>query len=253
VRTFSCQSGSNGNCIFVQAGRTRLLIDAGISGKQAERRMASHGEDIRRVDALLLSHDHGDHTRAAGIFQRKFGLPIHATAGTLVACRDQMGPVHDVHTFVGGGAFEIGEAVVHTIGTPHDGIDGVCFVIEHRGTRLGILTDLGFVFPELEELLGELDAVYLESNYDPDMLAHGPYPPTLQDRIRGSGGHLANAEAAGLLRDFTDGRLQWVALAHLSEQNNTPGLALETTRRVTGRTDTLHVASRTRVSEAFTV
>ena len=253
MRTFSCQSGSNGNCIFVRAGRTRLVIDAGISGKQAERRMAAHGEDIRRVDALLLSHDHVDHTRAAGIYQRKFGLPIHATAGTVAACRHQLGSVHDVRMFDSGGGIEIGEVVIHAIGTPHDGVDGVCFVIEHRGKRLGILTDLGFVFPQLESILPELDAVYIESNYDPDMLARGPYPPRLQNRIRGNGGHLANAEAAGLLRDFTDGRLQWAALAHLSEQNNTPPLALDTARRLTGRTETLHVASRTRVSDVFTV
>lgn len=253
MRTFSCQSGSNGNCIFVQAGRTRLLIDAGISGKRAEQRMASHGENIRNVDALLLSHDHGDHTRSAGIFQRKFGLPIYATAGTLAACRTQLEPVDDVRTFDSGGVIEIGEAAIHTIATPHDGVDGVCFIIEHRGKRLGILTDLGFVFPELEELLGELDAVYLESNYDPHMLAHGPYPMMLQDRIRGGGGHLANAEAACLLRDFTDGRLRWAALAHLSEQNNTPQIALQTARQIVPRDMTVHVASRSRVSEMFTL
>jgi len=253
VKTFSCQSGSNGNCIFVQVGRTRLLIDAGISGKRAEGRMAARGQDIRRVDALLLSHDHSDHTQAAGIYQRKFGLPIWATAGTLHACRSQLGPLHEVHTFDSGEVFRIGEATVHTIGTPHDGFDGVCFVIEHRGKRLGILTDLGFVFPELVELLPHLDAVYLESNYDPDMLARGPYPPMLQDRIRGDGGHLANAEAGRLVRDFTDGKLQWVALAHLSEQNNTPSVALSTVRGIVGAAMTVQVASRRRVSDVFGV
>ena len=251
--TFSCQSGSNGNCIFVQAGRTRLLIDAGISGKQAAARMAVHGQDIRRVDALLLSHDHSDHSRCAGVFQRKFGLPLYGTGRTLAACAYALGKVHDVRPFAAGDSFAIGEAVVHTLSTPHDGADGVCFVIEHDGRRLGVLTDLGFVFPELEALLPTLDAAYLESNYDPDMLARGPYPPFLQARIRGDGGHLANAEAATLLEHFTDGRLAWAALAHLSEQNNTPELALATARATVRPALPLHVARRTGVSEIWTV
>ncbi len=249
MRTFACQSGSNGNCIFVQAGATRLLIDAGLSGKRAEQRMAERGQEIRNVDALLISHNHCDHAKGAGVFQRKFGLPIHATAGTLAACRGSLGTLDDVHTFAAGDVLEIGEAIVHTFHTPHDGADGVCFVIEHRGKKLGILTDLGFVFPELEDLLPELDAIYLESNYDPVMLANGPYPPHLQARIHGDGGHLANAEAAHLLNDFTDGRLQWATLSHLSERNNTPKAALQTARSVIGPDMTLHVGGRTRVSE----
>lgn len=251
IRTFSCQSGSNGNCIFVQAGRTRLLIDAGISGKAAQIRMAGHRENIRQVDALLLSHNHSDHTRAAGIFQRKFDIPIHATRGTFSACKGALGKVNRVRLFEPGTSFEIGDAVVHTIPTPHDGTDGVCFIIEHGGMKLGVMTDLGFVFPELEELLGELDAVYLESNYDPHMLANGPYPPALQERIRNDGGHLANAEAAALLRDFTDGKLRWAVLAHLSENNNTPELAMATAREVIGRPMPLTVASRHHASDVL--
>jgi phosphoribosyl 1,2-cyclic phosphodiesterase len=251
--TFSCQSGSNGNCIFVQAGRTRLLIDAGISGRQAAARMAVRGQDIRRVDALLLSHDHIDHSRCAGIFQREFGLPLCGTGPTLNACKYVLGKVHDVRPFAAGDSLTIGDAVVHTLHTPHDGVDGVCFVIEHDGRRLGVLTDLGFVFPELEDLLHTLDAVYLESNYDPDMLARGPYPPRLQARIRGDGGHLANAEAATLLEEFTDGRLAWAALAHLSEQNNTPELALATARATVRAELPIHVARRTGVSEVWSV
>ncbi|MFW6145754.1 MAG: MBL fold metallo-hydrolase [Planctomycetota bacterium] len=251
--TFACQSGSNGNCIFVQAGRTRLVIDAGISGKQAAMRMAAHGHDIRRADALLLSHDHSDHSRCAGIFQRKFALPLYGTGATLSACKHVLGKVHDVRPFAAGDTLEIGDAVVHTLATPHDGVDGVCFVIEHDGRRLGVLTDLGFVFPELEQLLPTLDAAYLESNYDPAMLARGPYPPYLQARIRGDGGHLANAEAATLVEQFTDGRLAWAALAHLSEQNNTPEVALATARATVRPDLPLHVARRTGASEIWSV
>ncbi len=253
IETFSCQSGSNGNCIFVRAGRTRLLIDAGISGRRAELRMAHHGQDIRKVDALLLSHDHHDHARCGGVYQRKFGLPIHTTGGTYRACRGTLGRVDDVRLFDPGETFEIGEAVIHTISTPHDGAEGVCFIICHAGRRLGVFTDLGFVFGKLAEAVADVDAMYLESNYDPEMLQAGPYPPHLQARIRGDGGHLANAEAAALLRDFGTGRVQWAALAHLSEQNNTPAAALHTARRVLRRPMQLHVARRTGVSQVFRV
>jgi phosphoribosyl 1,2-cyclic phosphodiesterase len=163
------------------------------------------------------------------------------------ACRQGLGDLHDVRHFRPGDSFEIGQAVIHTLPTPHDGADGVCFIIEHRGKRLGILTDLGFVFPELEEALPGLDGAYLESNYDPQMLRDGPYPPALQARIRGDGGHLSNNEAACLLRDFSDGRLQWAALAHISQHNNTPELALTTAgRTLSARSDAQHHTSTRR-------
>ena len=244
MQTFSCQSGSNGNCIFVQAGRTGILVDAGISGKQAQQRLTARGQDIRRADALLLSHDHVDHSSAAGILQRKFGLPIYCTPATLRACQHRLGSIDDVRLFQAGAPFQIGEAVIHPIPTPHDSADGVCFMIEHNGKRLGVLTDLGFAFAELEDILPDLDAAYLETNYDPQMLRDGPYSRDLQARIRGAGGHLANAEAATLLRNFTDRRLTWVALAHLSEHNNTPELALRTVSQIVGRPIALHLAGR---------
>lgn len=253
MQTFSCQSGSNGNCIFVQAGRTRLLIDAGISGKRADQRMAAHGQDIRQVDALFISHDHIDHVRSAGIFNRKYHIPIYATEETFRASRQWLGKVDEVRTFRAGDTLKIGEALIHTIPTPHDAVDGACFVIEHEGRNLGVLTDLGFVFPELEEIMGQLDGVYLESNYDPEMLRTGPYPIYLQRRIAGDGGHLANAEAATLLRDFTNGRLRWAALAHLSEHNNTPELAYQTAGQILGPKLPIHIASRYDVSAVFEI
>ncbi|NQU75540.1 MAG: MBL fold metallo-hydrolase [Planctomycetes bacterium] len=253
MQTFSCQSGSNGNCIFVQAGRTRLLIDAGISGRAVQQRLTGCGQDARQVDAILLSHNHNDHVCSAGVCQRRFGMPIYITPGTLAACEDRLGNLHDVRRFQPGESFEVGEAVVHTIPTPHDGADGVCFVIEHNAKRLGILTDLGFVFPQLQQAFPQLDAVYLESNYDPEMLREGPYPAAVQQRIRGNGGHLANAEAGKLLRDCTDSRLQWAALAHLSEHNNTPDLAVRTVRRGLRRPITIHLAGRWQASAVFEI
>jgi len=249
--TFSLQSGSNGNCIYVEAGDIRLLFDAGISGKQAAMRMASRGRNIRDCDALIISHDHADHTSCAGIFQRKFGLPIYITKPTLREARQYLGSLQDVRPFAAGDRLEFGDVIVHTIRAPHDAADTVCFVIQHEGRRLGVLTDLGHPFAELQSVVGEVDAVYLESNYDPEMLRKGPYPDWLKRRISGDGGHLSNHEAAELICRGAGRKLKWAAIAHLSEENNRPTVAMETHRRTIGRSFPLHLASRYEVSDVF--
>ncbi len=253
MKTFSLQSGSNGNAIYVEADGRRLLFDAGISGRQARLRMAEHGRDIRRVDALFLSHDHRDHVRCAGIYQRLFGIPIYATEPTICAIGDQLGKLKDVRTFAAGETITLGDVLVHTRPTPHDAADGVTFVIEATGRRLGIFTDLGHPFDGLPAQLASVDAAYLESNYDPRMLAEGDYPPELKRRIRGAGGHISNHEAAALLR-HCGGRHRWIALAHLSEHNNHPDVALQTHYAILGdAAPPLLVASRYGVSGVLEV
>ncbi len=251
--TFSLQSGSNGNAIYVEADGVRLLFDAGISGRQARLRMAAHDRDIRRVDALILSHAHSDHTRCAGIYHRLFGLPIYATAATHRGIDPWVGPLRDVRHFRPGDTLDFGAVRVYTLPTPHDAPDSVAFVVTCDGRRLGILTDLGHPFAALGGALRDLDAVYLESNYDPVMLAEGSYPPDLKARIRGDGGHLSNDEAADLLKRCRHHHPRWVALAHLSEHNNHPDVALETHRRTLGCDYPLHIASRYHVSDVFQV
>ncbi|MFZ5998674.1 MAG: MBL fold metallo-hydrolase [Nitrospirota bacterium] len=240
----SLQSGSNGNCIYVETGGVKLLFDAGICGADAARRLADHGRDIRQVDAVILSHDHADHTRCSGIYQRKFGLPLYFTPKTLDAAlsRQRLGKLTDVRLFFAGGTLRFGDVSVETIPTPHDGADGVVFIINSCGKRLGIMTDLGHVFDGMVNVMPTLDAVFIESNYDPEMLKHGPYPAFLKKRIEGEGGHISNKEAAELL--LTGKRLKWACLSHLSEQNNYPKLALETHRKILGAQLPLHVASR---------
>ena len=246
MRVISLQSGSNGNCIFVQARGARLLFDAGISGVQAQERLAAFSVDPAGMDGLLISHDHSDHVRCAGIFHRKFQVPVYATPRTLLAARrrSRLGLIDDVRCFRSGESIDFGEVVVETIPTPHDGVDGVGFVVDDGCHRLGILTDLGHVFAGLTELLQTLDAVLLESNYDPRMLADGPYPEFLKQRIQSPQGHLSNCESAGLLNRAVGGRLKWACLAHLSEQNNDPDLALATHRSIIADSLPLYVASR---------
>ncbi|RMF38678.1 MAG: MBL fold metallo-hydrolase [Planctomycetota bacterium] len=252
LQLISLQSGSNGNCYFVQAGGTRILVDAGISGRQAETRLARYGIDIRSCRALFISHDHSDHARCMGVYHRKYGLPVYVTDATLnhVARQypDRAG-IGDIRRFRAGTTVVLetrDEPLhVHAIRTPHDGADCVAFVFEYRDRRVGLLSDLGHVFPGLPELVLTLDGMLIESNYDPTMLAEGRYPPHLQDRIRGRGGHLSNDEAADLVEEAVrHQRLQWVALGHLSAENNSPVTALRTHRRRLPRSFPIAVADR---------
>jgi phosphoribosyl 1,2-cyclic phosphodiesterase len=252
VITFSLQSGSNGNAIYVEAGDVRLLFDAGISGRMAEGRMRVHGRDIRQVDAVIISHDHADHVRCCGVYQRKYKLPLYMTPRTQAAILCDIGPLSHVRHFSSGDSLHFNGVTVHTLPTPHDAADGVAFVVEHEGRRLGILTDLGHPFDALRRLLPELDAAYIESNYDSQMLATGFYPRRLQERIRGRGGHLSNDEAAELVCGARR-NLRWAALAHLSHENNHPDIAIDAHRRAVGREFPLFLASRYDVSEVLEV
>jgi phosphoribosyl 1,2-cyclic phosphodiesterase len=249
----SLQSGSNGNCIYVEAGGVRLLFDAGISGVDAERRLALYGRDIRDIDAVIISHDHADHVRFAGVYQRKYKLPLYMTPRTLDVSekRHKLGPLDNVNLFLSGGVLKFGGVSLQTISTPHDGVDGSVFVVDCGQTRLGILTDLGHPFEELADVIASLDAVFIESNYDPHMLACGHYPEFLKRRIQGPGGHLSNHDAAHLLKSGK--RLKWACLAHLSEHNNNPQLALRTHRNLLNNDLVLHVASRCRATGILTV
>jgi len=249
----SLQSGSNGNCIYVEAGSTKLLFDAGISGLQAERRLEHHRRNIRDVTAVLLSHGHRDHTACAGVYSRKFHLPIHATQGTFDQVGPHLGKIAERHTFEPGQTLHFADLAVETIPTPHDAAGGVAFVVTDGRRRVGILTDLGHVFDGLAHTVSTLDGVFLESNYDDEMLRTGPYPWELQQRIRGPRGHISNRESADLLHTAAGPTLQWAVLSHLSEQNNHPHVAMQTHREIVSSHLPLHVASRYEVGEMLSV
>lgn len=261
MKVISLQSGSNGNCFYVESNGTRLLFDAGISARVAQERLDQHGRDIKQADALFISHDHSDHIKSMGVFQRKFGVAVYVTRATLNAAykHKRVGPMQRVRFFTAGDSVEfVGEngakTFVHTVPTPHDSADGVAFIIEdENGSRVGILTDLGHVFAGLKEVLESLDAVVIESNYDNEMLQYGRYPEYLKRRIRGRGGHLSNHEAAELLKETKGDRLKWACLCHLSNDNNEPDLAVRTHKRLLGEEFPVYVASRDEVSRVLEI
>lgn len=240
----SLQSGSSGNCTYVETDGVKLLFDAGITGSQACERLSAFGRDIKDVDALIISHDHSDHVRYAGVYQRKYGLPVFITRGTLdsSAGKYDLGKLNNINYFKAGEAINFNNVTVQTVPTPHDAEDSSAFVVSSHNKRLGIMTDLGHAFRELRTIIPTLDGIFIESNYDPVMLANGPYPAFLKNRIRGPEGHLSNREAAELL--LTGSRLKWACLSHLSNNNNNPEAALRTHREIVGEHLSLFTANR---------
>jgi phosphoribosyl 1,2-cyclic phosphodiesterase len=252
VHLISLQSGSSGNCIYVESDGIRLLFDAGISASQVESRLALHGRTAQGADGLFISHDHYDHVRCAGVYARKFGVPLHITPKTFQASRRAITQVRDMNIqhFRSGEAVKVGHLTVETIGTPHDAADGVVFVVDDGKHRLAICTDVGHVFGDLKSVVKSVDGLFLESNYDEQMLERGPYPARLKARISGSRGHISNREAAELVESSATDKLQWLCLAHLSDKNNTPKKAMSLHRKVLGESLPIYMTSRDHATDS---
>mgnify|MGYP000744689553 CR=1 FL=1 len=255
MRLISLQSGSSGNCIYVESNDVRLLFDAGLSASQVDHRLAAHEIDPKTIDALFISHNHSDHVRCANMYLKKFGFPLFATEPTLYAAKRSVifERGADIHHFRSGTSTKIKHVTIETICTPHDAVDGVVFVIDDGQHRLGICTDVGHVFQDLKSLVKGVDGLFLESNYDEEMLENGSYPYFLKKRISGPGGHISNREAANLVAKNATARLQWLCLAHLSASNNSPEKALAAHRRVLSKDLPIQVTNRFKPSEALTL
>ena len=221
VRLCVLSSGSGGNCLYVEAGRTRVLVDAGLPLRETARRCACIGVSIKDVTDVLLTHEHADHSHAAGILARRLDLQVHGSRGTLLALRDPPPPELQV-PLRAGEPFDIGDLRVTPVAVPHDANEPVGYIFEDaRGARAAIVTDLGCAPKAVALALRDLDALVLEMNHDPRMLLEGPYPFSLKRRIRSDLGHLSNAQGAQLLSQVLHPGLRHLVLAHLSEHNNT--------------------------------
>ncbi len=224
-------SGSGGNSLVVESGECRLLIDAGFSCRQIERRLASLGGDAGRLDVLLLTHEHRDHCRGVDVLARRHSLPIYATQGTLDGCRLGTEAMVLARTVRSGRPFEVPEAPgfrIEAFGVPHDAREPVGFVIEDdQGCRAGLVADLGSRSQLAWGRLRDLDLLVIESNHDLQMLRTGPYPWYLKQRVASRHGHLSNHEAAAGVAELLGDRLSSVVLYHLSRTNNLPALAAQ--------------------------
>lgn len=224
MRVASLASGSSGNSYYIECPEGAVIIDAGLSGKALIHNLTLAGGDPGRVKGVIVTHDHHDHVSGAGVLQRRYGWKLWMTRGTLDASRN-LGKVK-VETVHAGSGLNAAGMCFEFLSTPHDGAEPIMVAVERDGSRCGVFTDLGHPNTALSEALNSLDFVFLESNYDPGLLAANPrYPASLKARIKGNGGHISNAEAAGLVAGLAGNRLRRVVLSHLSEENNRPDLA----------------------------
>jgi phosphoribosyl 1,2-cyclic phosphodiesterase len=224
VRFASLGSGSRGNATLIEAGGTCLLVDCGFSVAETRRRLARLGKEPEGLAAILVTHEHTDHARGVESLARKFDIPVWATAGTAAAWTGAASL--DIRFFSAHQPFAVGDLEVLPFPVPHDAREPAQFAFSDGASRLGLLTDTGSSTPHIQRMLDRCDALLLECNHDPDMLAAGHYPPSLKARILGDLGHLSNLQAAELLRELDRSRLQHLVAAHLSEKNNTPHLAV---------------------------
>lgn len=220
-------SGSRGNCVYVESGKTGFLIDAGFSGKETEKRLALIERDLSNIQAILLTHEHNDHIRGAGVISRKIKIPIYSNRDTFRRSAKRLGKLFGHHEFVTGNSIEIDHLSIRSFRISHDTVDPVGFVVDDGASRLGCCTDTGKVSHLMINRLVNCNGLILEFNHNLDMLKNGPYPLPLQQRIRSNMGHLSNEDAAELLSDLATENLKAVVLAHLSEANNHSELAMK--------------------------
>jgi phosphoribosyl 1,2-cyclic phosphodiesterase len=219
-------SGSGGNAMVIESGARRLLVDAGFSCRELERRLASIGVDPATLDALVLTHEHVDHVRGVERFCRRHRLPVYATAGTLAGTRLHEETAHSATVLRSGERREVAGFEIEPFSLPHDAREPVGLLVEDgAGRRVGLAADLGTRSRLAWARLCGADVLVLETNHDLDMLRNGPYPWALKQRVAGRHGHLSNREAAEGLPELMSDRLRWVVLYHLSRTNNLPALA----------------------------
>ncbi|MDH3359412.1 MAG: MBL fold metallo-hydrolase [Desulfobulbaceae bacterium] len=217
-------SGSKGNSTYLETGSTRILIDAGLSGKEIERRLAAIQIDPASLSAIIVTHEHHDHICGVGVLSRRFQLPVFANEATLLAGGKTLQKLSQWQPFVTGDIFSFQDVSIHPFLISHDAADPVGFCIEDGNHSLGYCTDTGKISHLMHHRLSRCQGLILESNHDPVMLQSGPYPEYLKQRVRSNVGHLPNHEAAQFIDSLKHEHLRHVVLAHISDTNNHPDL-----------------------------
>jgi phosphoribosyl 1,2-cyclic phosphodiesterase len=236
-------SGSAGNSAYVEAGEVRILVDAGLSARQIRLRLAAIGRAPEKLDAILITHEHSDHTQGLAALAKKLRLPVYCNRPT----RDEIARALDVpldfRIFETGKSFEIGDVLVESFSIPHDAQDPVGFLLHTSTAHLGFITDLGHVTKLVVQRARAANVLVLEANHDVKMLQECPHRPwSLKQRILGRHGHLSNEDAAAALEEILTADLRHLYLGHLSRECNRPELALRVVQEKLGALGAGHVA-----------
>jgi phosphoribosyl 1,2-cyclic phosphodiesterase len=227
MRVCLLASGSKGNALYVESGACKMLVDAGLSAVEIIRRLATIGVAADELDAILISHEHADHIRGAGILSRKLKIPAMMSYPTHRAAESCFKKA-DVVEFESGCSYAFRDISIDPFPITHDACDPVGFILESAEGKIGVATDLGIATRLVVDKLQGCAVLVLESNHDEEMLLNGPYPWHLKQRIKSRHGHLSNNDSAGLLNEVVHAGLKGLFLAHLSEVNNEPQLAIAT-------------------------
>jgi phosphoribosyl 1,2-cyclic phosphodiesterase len=246
----SLNSGSNGNSYYIGNNSEAVLIDVGLSCRETEKRMKQLGLDIKKVKAIFISHEHGDHIKGVSVLAHKYSLPVYITSITA-----KHGPrliSHLAKTFIANEPIAIGELLVTAFTKQHDAADPHSFIITYNQTTVGVFTDIGIACQQVIHYFKQCHAIFLEANYDEDLLENGRYPLHLKNRIRGGEGHLSNKQALELFINHRPPFMTHVLLSHLSKENNTPQLAKQLFMPHADGIEII-VASRNEASAVYTI
>lgn len=229
-------SGSTGNALYVETDEVRLLIDAGVSGRQLEQLLAGHRVDPGQLDAIIISHEHIDHVKGVGVLARRYHLPVYANPATWQAMPTQVGDIPEElrRYFDTGTTFHIGDVEIESFSTSHDAADPVGFCFYHGKAKLGLATDLGYMSRKVMDKVRDAQVLILEANHDVEMLRMGRYPWDVKRRILSDVGHLSNEAAGDALAEMLHrgAAIRHVFLAHLSQENNLQELAHMTVEHI---------------------
>jgi phosphoribosyl 1,2-cyclic phosphodiesterase len=235
-------SGSSGNAAILEVQGTRLMIDAGLSAKQLTLRMQAGGVDPSSISAVILSHEHGDHTRGLKTFLKKYPVPLFATPATLHVLKEQLGEETHCVSFDAGQAFDLSHVKVQTFSVPHDAVDPVGFTFSDGKNRLGVILDSGHVTRNMTAHLKDVHALFIEANYDDQLLDQDMKRPwATKQRIRSRHGHLSNIQVSELLEQIVHDKMQRIILGHLSSDCNQPDLVLNFLRECIEKTPHRHI------------
>ena len=247
----SLNSGSNANCYYIGNSNEAILIDAGLSCRETEKRMRRLGLDISFVKAIFISHEHCDHIAGLRVLSKKYRLPVYITNNTLRNCGFEI-EKDLVFSFMHSGPVSVGELSILPFTKSHDAHDPHSFIVSGNDIHIGVITDIGYACKHVIKHFKLCDAVFLESNYCQQMLSDGPYPLHLKNRISSRKGHLSNDQALELFLNHKPRNLQLLILSHLSQNNNRPEIVSKMFLEHAGNVKVV-IASRHKETELFNI